>query len=142
MDTRRAAFAREIGQAREHLAAGRFDPAFRHLERAHILGQLRFVDHVVVHLWMLRVAAARADRREVRGQVLRLAATVPGHLFGWVPIGNTGGADVSALKPMPVPADLAPHFAGFSLRRQVLRQGAILGAAALGVVALLFSRGA
>lgn len=45
-----------------------------------------------------------------------------GHLFGWIPIGNTGGADVSALKPMPVPADLAPHFAGFDLKRQVLQQ--------------------
>jgi Protein of unknown function (DUF3703) len=24
----------------------------------------------------------------------------------WVPLGNTGGANVSALKPMPIPDDL------------------------------------
>jgi hypothetical protein len=24
----------------------------------------------------------------------------------WVPVGNTGGANVSAMRPMPVPSDL------------------------------------
>lgn len=141
MTTRKAALAHEWSQARSHLAAGRFDLSFHHLERAHILGQLRFADHVVTHLWMLRLALARADGREARGQVLRLVATVPGHLFGWIPIGNTGGANVSALKPMPIPADLAPHFAGFDLRRQIRRQAAILGLVALAITAVLLTGG-
>ncbi len=140
MATWRNALARETGEARDHLANRRFDQAFGCLERAHILGQLRFGDHVVVHLLMLRVAIARGDGREVRGQVLRLFATVPGHLFGWLPIGNTGGADVSPLKPMPIPADLAPHFAGFSLRRQILRQWALIAALVVGGIALLMAR--
>lgn len=141
MADRRNVLRGEVTSAREHLSGGRFNEAFRHLERAHILGQLRFADHVVVHLWMLRVALARADRREVRGQLLRLVATVPGHLFGWVPLGNTGGADVSALRPMPIPVDLQPHFAGFSLGRQIRRQALILaGIALLGMLAVVAAR--
>lgn len=120
-------FQNEIGAARAALAAGDQGGAFARLERAHILGQLRFLDHVVSHIWMLRVAQQRRDGREVRGQVLRLAATVPGHLFGWLPIGNTGGANVSPFKPMPIPADLTPYFERFSLSRQILRQCLIVG---------------
>ncbi|PZQ56355.1 MAG: hypothetical protein DI570_21110 [Phenylobacterium zucineum] len=126
-------FLGEIAAARTALERGDRDAAFARLERAHILGQLRFFDHVVAHIWMLRVARLRHDRREVWGQVLRLAATVPGHLFGWVPIGNTGGADVSPLKPMPIPADLTRYFEGFSLRRKIVRQWTLI---ALAVVAV------
>lgn len=130
MDARTKAYRGEIEAARSQVARGDPGAAVRHLERAHILGQLRFADHVRTHVVMLGLAWSRRDAREVRGQVVRLLATVPGHLFGWIPIGNTGGADVSALKPMPVPADLAPHFAGFDLKRQVLRQVGILVAIA------------
>lgn len=130
MPTSRDGFRDEMGAARAAMTRGDHAAAFARLERAHILGQLSFPDHVVAHIWMLRVAWARRDGRELRGQVLRLAATVPGHLFGWLPIGNTGGADVSPLKPMAIPADLEPYFRDFSLKRQILRQGLILGVAA------------
>lgn len=126
MDARTTAYRGEIEAARSQIARGDPEAAVRHLERAHILGQLRFADHVRTHVAMLRLAWSRRDGREVRGQAVRLLATVPGHLFGWIPIGNTGGADVSALKPMPVPDDLAPHFAGFDLKLQILRQALIL----------------
>lgn len=125
------AFLSEIGAARVALAQGDPEATFARLERAHILGQLRFVDHVGAHLWMLHTAWRRSDGREVLGQVLRLIATVPGHLFGWLPVGNTGGANVPALRPMPIPADLQPFFEGFSLRRRILRQWALLGVLAL-----------
>ncbi|MEW5683316.1 MAG: DUF3703 domain-containing protein [Pseudomonadota bacterium] len=82
-------FRSEIRAAREALERGDRDAAFARLERAHILGQISFIDHVVVHLCMLKVARLRRDAREIRGQLLRLIATIPGHLFGWVPIGNT-----------------------------------------------------
>ena len=54
---------------------------------------------------MFRVGLRSRDFREVRGQVLRMVAAL---LFSriWVPEGNTGGANVSPLKPMPIPADL------------------------------------
>ena len=110
------AFSREMTAARAAWAAGDPDATFGFLERAHILGQRDFLPHVLTHAWMLRVGWRRRDRREILGQVLRLVATIPGAVFGWVPAGNTGGANVSALKPMPIPAEFAPYFADRSGR--------------------------
>jgi hypothetical protein len=45
----------------------------------------------------------------VVGQLLRLVVAGPGSLTGRYPVGNTGGADVSALAPMPIPEDLRPY---------------------------------
>ena len=47
----------------------------------------------------------RHDAREIFGQGTRTIAAL---LFSriWVPIGNTGGANVNALQPMPIPEDL------------------------------------
>lgn len=136
MKTHHQAFDNELAAARNAYAKGDVKGAFARLERAHIVGQLSFGDHIVSHLWMLKVALKERDGREVFGQVLRLAATVPGHLFGWLPIGNTGGANVSPLKPMPIPADLAPYFEGVSLSRQILRQTVLVGGLAVAGVAI------
>jgi hypothetical protein len=55
---------------------------------------------------MLGAAGRRRDGREVAGQLLRLLLAVPGSLTGRYPVGNTGGAAVSAFRPMPIPDDL------------------------------------
>ena len=81
---------------------------WRHLERAHILSQPMAVPHVRTHVAMLGAGLRRHDRREVVGQLLRLVVAAPGSLSGRYPVGNTGGADVSALRPMPIPDDLLP----------------------------------
>ncbi|MGH8108509.1 MAG: DUF3703 domain-containing protein [Arenimonas sp.] len=79
--------------------------AFHHYERAHVLSQKYTIPHVKSHLGMLRVGYLRKDAREILGQCIRvLAALIFSRL--WVPLGNTGGANVSALKPMPIPEDL------------------------------------
>jgi hypothetical protein len=54
---------------------------------------------------MLRIGWARHDLREVAGQLSRIVAAA---LFSriWVPSGNTGGANVPALRPMPIPPEL------------------------------------
>jgi len=62
--------------------------------------------HVRTHVAMLACAFRRRDRREIVGQLLRLIVAGPGSWTGRYPVGNTGGADVSALRPMPVPDDL------------------------------------
>jgi hypothetical protein len=103
----RAPFRESLKSAKSHYASGEYEAAFASLETAHVLGQQFLLPHMVVHIWMLRVGAARRDKREIFGQIIRLVATVPGFIFGWVPLGNTGGANVSALKPMPVPDALA-----------------------------------
>ncbi|HUR23199.1 MAG TPA: DUF3703 domain-containing protein [Acidimicrobiales bacterium] len=82
---------------------------WKHLERAHILSQPMVVPHLRTHIAMLGAGLRRHDRREVVGQLLRLVVAGPGSLTGRYPIGNTGGADVSALAPMPIPEDLRPY---------------------------------
>ena len=79
---------------------------FVHLERAHVLGQASTREHVRVHWHMLRWGWHRRDAREVLGQLLRIVGAASKTAFGLVPAGNTGGANVSAFRRMPVPADL------------------------------------
>lgn len=79
---------------------------WRHLERAHVLSQPMVGPHVRTHVAMLRFGLQRRDAREILGQLARLVVAAPGTLTGRYPIGNTGGANVSALKPMPIPDDL------------------------------------
>jgi hypothetical protein len=57
---------------------------------------------------MLGAAVRRRDRREIVGQLFRLIVAAPGSFTGRYPIGNTGGANVSAFAPMPIPEDLQP----------------------------------
>ncbi|MEQ8859015.1 MAG: DUF3703 domain-containing protein [Pseudomonadales bacterium] len=96
----------ELNAARQAMARGQGDVAFRHLERAHVLGQGATVEHVRVHWGMLLWAIRYARPREVVGQIWRLMAAGLTTRFGWLPEGNTGGADVSAFRPMPIPPDL------------------------------------
>ena len=134
------AFRHEMASARAAWRAGDAAATFRFLERAHILGQRHLVPHLLTHLWMLRVGWRLRDTREVVGQLMRLLATLPGALFGWVPAGNTGRARVSALRPMPMPAEFEHHFAGQSMWRSVATRLAVL--AIVGVLALAGGFGA
>lgn len=99
------AFDREWKLAVERRRNREFEAAFAHLERAHIISQRYTGPHLRSHAAMWVVGLQRRDWREVWGQPLRMLAAL---LFSriWVPPGNTGGANVSAIKPMPVPADL------------------------------------
>lgn len=81
--------------------AGDLAAAFRALEQAHVLGQRDLATHLQVHLGMLHIGALRRDARELLGQLGRLALVPVGHLTGRLPLGNTGGADVSAFRSMP-----------------------------------------
>ena len=102
----RTAWSEERAAARG--ARGRGDVAgeWHHLERAHILSQPMAGPHVRTHLDMLGHGLRRRDRREVLGQIVRLVVAAPGSWTDRYPVGNTGGANVSALKPMAIPDDL------------------------------------
>jgi hypothetical protein len=56
---------------------------------------------------MLRWGIRYRRPTEVLGQILRLMGATAMTAIGFFPEGNTGGANVSALKPMPVPQDLS-----------------------------------
>lgn len=99
-----------MAEAERHQATGDSRGALAALERAHVLGQLDFRPHLRVHWQMLRVGWSEGDRREVVGQLLRIALVPVGHLFGRLPRGNTGGANVSAFQTMPIPPELKRFF--------------------------------
>ena len=96
----------EIEKAGKFAAENDLTHAFRHLERAHVLGQSSTYEHARVHFLMFKIGWKRRDLREIFGQVLRLVGASTKTPFGIYPAGNTGGANVSPFKPMPVAEDL------------------------------------
>ena len=102
----------EITRARQFSEAGDNEAAFRHLERAHVLGQTSTYYHTRVHWLMLKHGLKMRNGREVAGQILRIAGAATKTPFGVYPKGNTGGSNVSPIKPMPIPDDLAEILRG------------------------------
>jgi FtsP/CotA-like multicopper oxidase with cupredoxin domain len=100
------AWSSEMGAARSARRDGDATSEWRYLERAHIVSQPLGHLHVRTHAAMLDTAVRRRAWREVLGQLFRLVVAAPGSLTGRYPVGNTGGADVSAFAPMPIPDDL------------------------------------
>ncbi len=103
----RAVWSDERSAARAARERGDAQAEWHHLERAHILSQPMPGPHVRTHVDMLAVACRRRDRREITGQLARLTVAAIGSWTGRYPVGNTGGADVSAFKPMTIPEDLS-----------------------------------
>lgn len=87
-------------------AEGALATAFTHLERAHILGQASTREHVRVHVAMLAWGIRQRSAKEILGQLLQIVGAATKTAIGLVPTGNTGGANVSPVKPMPLPPDL------------------------------------
>lgn len=99
-------YHQELNLYKEKLANGHLQEAWRHLERAHILGQPYPYQHTEVHWLMLRFGFMIKDWKEIRGQMLRLFGGGVKSFVGEVPVGNTGGANVPLLLPMEIPEDL------------------------------------
>ncbi len=99
-------WAKERSEARAAKRRGDVEDEWRHLERAHVLSQPMAGQHLRTHVAMLGYGLRRRDQREIIGQIGRLVVAAPGSWTGRYPVGNTGGANVSALKPMPIPDDL------------------------------------
>jgi hypothetical protein len=116
----RQGWAQERTAAREARQRDDAEDEWRHLERAHVLSQPMAVAHVRTHVAMLGYGLRRRDGHEIVGQLLRVVVAAPGTWTGRYPIGNTGGANVSALKSMPIPDDLQALLNGTA----VLRAGA------------------
>jgi hypothetical protein len=106
----KSAFNEEMQKAKSRYASGDFKSCFRHLERAHVLGQRHAWPHTVNHWWMLKVGFRLRDRREIFGQIVRILIAGLGSLIGRAPVGNTGGANVGILTPMPISDDLTAVF--------------------------------
>jgi hypothetical protein len=96
----------ELETARSHEAAGRFDEALRHLERAHILGQTSTYEHTRIHWRMFKLGLQMRSVREIWGQIIRIVGAATKTPLGRYPVGNIGSTKVWFFKPMPVPDDL------------------------------------
>jgi Protein of unknown function (DUF3703) len=102
----RPAMEHELEQSQQLEAAGELEMAFAHLERAHVLGQQDTYWHVRVHRQMLRLGMKLGSAREVAGQALRIVGAATKTPLGIYPTGNTGGANINPIKPLPIPTDL------------------------------------
>lgn len=100
-------FSRELLLYDQYFKARDLQMAWRHLERAHILGQPWAVEHTNVHWLMLKFGFSIKDRREIIGQIPRLLFGGVKSFVGKIPAGNTGGSKVPPLKPMSIPKDIA-----------------------------------
>lgn len=96
----------EIDLANRRLAVNDLSGAFKHLERAHVLGQASTYQHTRIHWLMFKLALRMRSPREIWGQIIRIVGAVTKTPLGIYPTGNTGGADVWFFKPMPIPDDL------------------------------------
>jgi hypothetical protein len=113
--TIRQAWAREATAARQARGAGDATAEWDHLERAHILSQPLALTHIRTHVAMLGYGIRQRDRREITGQLVRLVVAGPGSVLRRYPLGNTGGANVNAVAPMAIPADLQAMLPGMGL---------------------------
>ena len=97
----------ELALASRARVEDRPDVEFSHLENAHVIGQKSTRWHVKLHCLMLLWAVRQRNFRELFGQLPRIAGAATKTAFGWVPNGNTGGANVSPFKSMPIKAEHA-----------------------------------
>jgi uncharacterized protein DUF3703 len=103
---RRDAFDQEIALAGQRCAAGDLERAFPHLERAHVIGQAYVGLHAKAHWLMFMLELRRRRPGAAFGQTVRIVLGVIGSAVGVVPVGNTGGTDISMFKRLPIPPDL------------------------------------
>ena len=100
-------YQKELQQAKSEFDKKHYQQSWRHLERAHILGQPYPYQHTEVHWKMIRFGIKLKNWKEVVGQIPRLLIGGVKSFVGKIPLGNTGGANVPPLQPMEIPDDLA-----------------------------------
>lgn len=100
--TLRQAFDAEMAAAIRSYHTGQIDQAFRRLEVAHVLGQRYVMPHVTTHWWMLKIGLKRRSHSEVLGQAVRIVLGALGSAVHIVPVGNTGGTNISMFKRLPI----------------------------------------
>lgn len=99
-------YRQELLQAKIEFDKKHYQQSWRHLERAHILGQPYPVAHTAVHWKMLKFGIKIKNGKEIIGQIPRLLVGGVKSFVGKIPVGNTGGANVPPLQPMEIPDEL------------------------------------
>lgn len=92
----------ELESAKQERVNGDHEAEFHHLENAHVIGQESTLWHVRVHWQMLLWAIRNSKVKEFLGQLIRVFGAATKTAIGLVPMGNTGGTNVSPFKVMPI----------------------------------------
>lgn len=99
-------YQKELEIVKDNLQQNNLQNAWLHLERAHIIAQKYPYEHTFVHWKMLQFGIKIKSSKEVVGQIPRLLVGGVKSFVGYIPIGNTGGANVPPLKTMEIPEDI------------------------------------
>lgn len=99
-------FREELTHYKTAIKAADLSKAWRHLERAHIIGQRYAFAHSYVHWKMLQFGFRIKNTREIIGQIPRLLVGGVKSFIGKVPVGNPGGANVPPLQSFPIAEDI------------------------------------
>lgn len=99
-------YRKEINDHKDYLRNKDLLSAWRALERSHVLGQAWPLEHTYSHWLMLKFGFRIKSLKEVIGQIPRLLVGGVKSFVGFIPVGNTGGANVPPLRPMKIAPDL------------------------------------
>lgn len=100
----------ELDSYCRYLKFNEYAMAWRHLERAHVVGQSFAWPHTYVHWKMLLFGIKIKNRKEILGQIPRLLVGGIKSFVGKVPLGNTGGANIPPLKPLEIEPEIQEIF--------------------------------
>lgn len=100
----------ELDEYQKYFNLGNFQIAWRHLERAHVIGQSYPYEHSFIHWKMLQFGFIIKSPKEIFGQIPRLLFGGVKSFIGKIPTGNTGGANVPPLRTMPIENDILEMF--------------------------------
>ena len=98
--------AEEYRCADKAMEEQKFEEAWHHLERAHVVAQDRLRPHGVSHWRMLELAWKTRDWRELLGQIFRLSLAPIGNITSRLPTGNSGRSNVSAFARMEIEPEI------------------------------------
>lgn len=110
-------FLAELTDYKSEMQKGNLQKAWQHLEKAHVIGQAYPYEHSYVHWKMLIFGFRIKSGKEILGQIPRLIFGGVKSFVGTIPVGNTGGANVPPLRPLPISEEIQLIFEKAGVKR-------------------------
>lgn len=110
-------FLAELKEYKSEMQKDNLQMAWQHLEKAHVIGQAYPCEHSYVHWKMLLFGIHIKNGKEILGQIPRLVFGGVKSFVGTIPVGNTGGANVPPLRPLPISEEIQVIFEKAGVKR-------------------------
>ena len=110
-------FLEELKEYKSEMQKDNLHKAWQHLEKAHVIGQAYPYEHSYVHWKMLLFGIHIKNGKEILGQIPRLVFGGVKSFVGTIPVGNTGGANVPPLRPLPISKEIQSIFEKTGVKR-------------------------